>query len=153
MQEVLVRVEHVAPQESRVQPVACDERDKLVLGVLVALDHLPAGDRGRRPIEARRVVEPVHMRHARRRDRQCGHPVNRRVVGRKALCESTHALCVVQLAEQGGFTLEAVARLQEAVGLGETERRLVLQRLPALGDPSAGAVLLGVLLGLFASQG
>lgn len=67
--------------------------------------------------------------------------------------DRVESFCAVQLAEQGGFTLEAVARLQEAVGLGDAERRLVAQRLPALGDSSAGAVLLGVLLGLFAAQG
>ena len=62
------------------------------------------------------------------------------------------AFCAVQMAEQGGLTLQAVARLQEAVGLEDAERRLVLQRLPALGETSAGAVLLGVVLGLFAAQ-
>jgi hypothetical protein len=63
------------------------------------------------------------------------------------------SFCVVQCAERGGFTPEAVARLQEAVGLGDAERVLIADRLPALGAPSAGAVLLGVLLGLFASEG
>ncbi len=56
MQEMLMRVEHVAPQESRVQAVACDEGEKLVLGVVVPLDHLTAGDRLRRPVEGRRVL-------------------------------------------------------------------------------------------------
>jgi hypothetical protein len=67
--------------------------------------------------------------------------------------DRVESFCAVQLAEHGGFTPEAVARLQEAVGLGDAERCVISQRLPSLGDPSAGAVLLGVLLGLFASQG
>jgi hypothetical protein len=63
------------------------------------------------------------------------------------------AFCAVQIAEQGGYTPEAVARLQEAVGLGDSERSVISERLPALGDAPGSAVLLGVLLGLFASQG
>ena len=62
------------------------------------------------------------------------------------------AFCAVQIAEQGGYTQEAVARLQEAVGIGDTERNLISECLPALCDAPGEAVLLGVMLGLFASQ-
>ena len=58
----------------------------------------------------------------------------------------------VQLAEHGGFTLEAVTCLQEAVGIGDEERRAFAGRLPEVSagaDP--GAVLLGVLIGLLAA--
>ena len=63
------------------------------------------------------------------------------------------SFCAVQSAQRGGYTSEAVACLQEAVGVGDAERRLIAERLPVLGDLSAGAVLLGVVLGLFASEG
>ncbi len=36
--------------------------------------------------------------------------------------------------------------------LGDAERRLISERLPAFVDTSGGAVSLGVVLGLFASQ-
>ena len=60
--------------------------------------------------------------------------------------------CAVQCAQVGWFTPDAVACLQEAVGVGGAERRLITERLPALGDPNAAAVLLGVVLGLLASE-
>jgi hypothetical protein len=62
------------------------------------------------------------------------------------------AFCAVQLAERGGYSREALARLQDAVGLDEDGRSVISERLPAIADADAGAVLLGVLLGLFASQ-
>jgi hypothetical protein len=62
------------------------------------------------------------------------------------------AFCSVQLAERGGFTPEAVALLQQAIGLDEEGRRVLSKRLPALADGHPDAVLLGVLLGAFASQ-
>jgi hypothetical protein len=62
------------------------------------------------------------------------------------------AFCAVQMAEHGGYTPEAVARLQEAVGLSDTERSVITERLPEVCDAPGGAVLLGLMLGLFASQ-
>lgn len=62
------------------------------------------------------------------------------------------AFSKVQLAQCGGFTLEAVACLQEAVGLNDQQRRLIAERLPSLTSASPGAVMLGVMLALFASQ-
>ena len=62
------------------------------------------------------------------------------------------SFCAVQSGPRGEFTSEAVACLQESVGLGEAERRLIAERLPALGSASAGPVLLGISLGLFASE-
>ena len=60
--------------------------------------------------------------------------------------------CAVQRAEHGRLTAEGVDRLQEAVGIRDAERRLLVERLPRLADgANAGGVLLGVLLGLFAA--
>jgi hypothetical protein len=61
------------------------------------------------------------------------------------------------LAVQGPcISSEAVTLLQEAAGVTERDRRLIADRLEALqpsGQPaSGGAVLLGVLVGLFAAQ-
>jgi hypothetical protein len=60
--------------------------------------------------------------------------------------------CALQSAQRGGFTQEAVTCLQEAVGLCDADRRLICDRMPALGDASAASVLLGVVLGIFASE-
>jgi hypothetical protein len=47
---------------------------------------------------------------------------------------------------------DAVLRLQEAVGIDDDEREVIRQRVAALGHPEhAGAVLLGILVGLFAA--
>jgi len=63
------------------------------------------------------------------------------------------AFCAVQHADHGTLTVEGVERLQQAVGVGDAERRVLLERLPPLGcDAPAGGVLLGVLLGLFAAE-
>lgn len=49
--------------------------------------------------------------------------------------------------------LTPVLRLQAAAGMDEAERAAVAQRVSALGcDERAGAILLGVLLGLFTAQ-
>jgi hypothetical protein len=54
------------------------------------------------------------------------------------------------------ISLEAVQLLQEAAGLTEAERLLIAQRVVGLQPPDkpphAAAVLLGVLVGLFAAQ-
>jgi hypothetical protein len=51
---------------------------------------------------------------------------------------------------------DAVDLLQGAAGVTESERRLIAERLVSLQPPDrpphAGAVLLGVLVGLFAAQ-
>jgi hypothetical protein len=66
------------------------------------------------------------------------------------------AFCVVQKAQQSEFTPEAVARLLEAADLYDEELGTISERLPALGqavcggDVPGGAVLLGMLIGLFA---
>jgi hypothetical protein len=62
------------------------------------------------------------------------------------------AFCAVQRGEHGSLTIEGVELLQEAVGVGDAERRLLLERLPAMGESHPGGVLLGVLLGLFAAE-
>jgi hypothetical protein len=51
----------------------------------------------------------------------------------------------------GGITAEAVELLQRAVGVGDGDRAVIAARVEALGAPG-GAVLLGVLVGLFAAQ-
>jgi hypothetical protein len=55
-----------------------------------------------------------------------------------------------------GITLESVELLQEAAGVTDSERRLIAERVVALHRrgqaPQTGAVLLGVLVGLFAAQ-
>ena len=63
----------------------------------------------------------------------------------------------VQLAAGAGrLEAEAVLRLQEAAGVARPERRVIAERLAQLerqGQAShPGAVLLGVLVGLFAAQ-
>jgi hypothetical protein len=59
----------------------------------------------------------------------------------------------VQRTEHGGLTAEGVDLLQAAVGVGDAERRILCERLPALAaEPHAGGVLLGVLVGLFAAK-
>jgi hypothetical protein len=61
--------------------------------------------------------------------------------------------CAVQRAQRGELTLDAVLLLQEAVGIEEEERRLLLERLPALtAEAQPGHVLLGILVGLFAAE-
>lgn len=54
------------------------------------------------------------------------------------------------------LTPEAVDLLQSAAGVTEPERRVIAERVVALQpsekSPNAGAVLLGVLVGLFAAQ-
>jgi len=62
------------------------------------------------------------------------------------------AFCAVQMAEQGGYTPEAVACLLEAAGLGDAERSVISDRMSGLADAPEGAILLGVLLGVFAAQ-
>ena len=74
----------------------------------------------------------------------------------RALAEAFDRLdgfCTVQRAEHGNLTPEGVDRLQEAVGIRDAERRLLLERLPPLAEgANPGGVLLGVLLGLFAAE-
>lgn len=49
-------------------------------------------------------------------------------------------------------SVEAVTRLQEAVGLTDDERVAIRDRLEAIGQRDhAGGVLLGVIVGLFAA--
>lgn len=63
------------------------------------------------------------------------------------------AFRTVQLAEHGRLTPEGVERLQRAAGLGDADREVLLARLPEVtADADPGAVLLGVLLGLFAGE-
>ena len=59
----------------------------------------------------------------------------------------------VQRAEHGRITLEAVELLQEAAGIDRVGRRLVAERLKDVA-PNApqGAVLLGMLIGLFTAD-
>jgi hypothetical protein len=47
---------------------------------------------------------------------------------------------------------EAVNLLQEAVGVDEGARRIIRERIAALGNASAASVLLGVLVGLLAAE-
>ena len=67
-------------------------------------------------------------------------------------------------ARAGGYTLEAVRCLQEAVGIEDAERDVLRERLAELEDSVApatntreqsfaGTVLIGVILGLLAAQG
>src|SRR3954468_11062007 len=59
----------------------------------------------------------------------------------------------VQTAHGGRLTAEAVDLLQEAVGVDDVARRLIADRVPPLAkDASVGAVLLGILVGLFAGE-
>ena len=59
----------------------------------------------------------------------------------------------VQADESGWIELDAVLCLQEAVGIGTAERDAFAQRLADVQpNAHAGAVLLGVLLGLFAAE-
>jgi hypothetical protein len=51
----------------------------------------------------------------------------------------------------GGITVEAVELLQRAVGVEDEQRAMIAQRVETLGA-SGGAVLLGVLVGLFAAE-
>jgi hypothetical protein len=51
----------------------------------------------------------------------------------------------------GGITFEAVELLQRAAGVEAGQRAVIARRVEALGAP-AGAVLLGVLVGLLAAQ-
>jgi hypothetical protein len=59
----------------------------------------------------------------------------------------------VQRAEHGRITLEAVELLQEAAGIDCAGRRLIAERLEDVA-PNApqGAVLLGMLIGLFTAD-
>ena len=59
------------------------------------------------------------------------------------------------LAIQGAMpSMEAVLNLQAAVGIDDDERLLIRERVDALGcGETAGAVLLGILVGLFAASG
>jgi hypothetical protein len=57
------------------------------------------------------------------------------------------------VAVQGpAISVEAVDRLQEAVGVDEGARAVIRGRIADLGDASAGSVLLGVLVGLMAAD-
>lgn len=58
------------------------------------------------------------------------------------------------LAVQGAMpSMAAVLRLQEAVGIEDEERSLIHERSESLGAAEhTGAVLLGVLVGLFAAE-
>jgi hypothetical protein len=57
------------------------------------------------------------------------------------------------VAVQGpAISIDAVNLLQEAVGVHERARAIIRERLPALGDASAGSVLLGVLVELMAAE-
>src|SRR3954451_17074626 len=59
----------------------------------------------------------------------------------------------VQTAGGLELTLQAVELLQQAVGVDADCRSVIATRAPSLGtDVHAGAVLLGVLVGLFAIQ-
>ena len=50
-------------------------------------------------------------------------------------------------------SVEAVTRLQEAVGIDDDERVAIRERLEAIGQRDhAGGVLLGVIVGLFAAE-
>jgi hypothetical protein len=51
----------------------------------------------------------------------------------------------------GGITVEAVELLQRAAGIEDEERAVIAARVEALGAPG-GAVLLGLLVGLLASE-
>ena len=55
-----------------------------------------------------------------------------------------------------GLTIDAVNLLQEAVGVDADARAIVRERVAALAAgphaPTAGAVLLGILVGLFAAD-
>jgi hypothetical protein len=49
-------------------------------------------------------------------------------------------------------SVDAVTRLQEAVGIADDERIAIRERLEAIGQRDhAGGVLLGVIVGLFAA--
>jgi len=54
------------------------------------------------------------------------------------------------------ISLDGVELLQQAAGVREPERRLIVERVVGLQPPNkapqAGAVLLGILVGLFAAQ-
>jgi hypothetical protein len=54
------------------------------------------------------------------------------------------------------ISIDTVELLQEAVGVTDPERRLIKQRVEALKSPEkpaqTGAVLLGIIVGLFAAQ-
>jgi hypothetical protein len=54
------------------------------------------------------------------------------------------------------LTPESIALLQAAAGITEAERRVIAERVVALEQPGRpahrGALLLGVLVGLFAAQ-
>jgi hypothetical protein len=59
----------------------------------------------------------------------------------------------VQRAQRGEITLDAVLLLQEAVGVDERARATIRERLPEVSESAhAGSVLLGVLVGLLASE-
>lgn len=52
----------------------------------------------------------------------------------------------------GGITVEAVELLQRSVGVEDSDRAVIAQRVEALGA-SGASVLLGILVGLLAAQG
>ena len=57
------------------------------------------------------------------------------------------------VAVQGpAISVDAVDRLQEAVGVSADARAVIRERVAAIGDASAGSVLLGVLVGLLAGD-
>jgi hypothetical protein len=60
--------------------------------------------------------------------------------------------CAVQHGQPDGISVGAAMCPQEAVGLTDDDRRLIVERLPQLGDAYPGAVLLGLVLGLLATQ-
>jgi hypothetical protein len=50
-------------------------------------------------------------------------------------------------------SIEAVERLQEAVGIDDNERLAIRERLETIGQRDhAGGVMLGVIVGLFAAR-
>jgi hypothetical protein len=60
--------------------------------------------------------------------------------------------CAVQRAAGGELTVDAVTLLQQAVGVTDDERVVLRERLAAdHPNADAGAVLLGILVGLMAA--
>jgi hypothetical protein len=67
--------------------------------------------------------------------------------------DQLEAFSSVQLAQRGGFTIDAVNLLQESVGIQDAERRLIVERVDEVApDAQTGALLLGMILGLLAAS-